>query len=117
MSSYDYFKTKSKPKEELEYITQKRVIAMLEEKGWFVKVTNGNMYQTGFPDLYATHVDYGGRWIEIKRKKQYKFQPSQLRDFPKLCANGTGVWILVDATEREYKKLFDKPNWWTYLIK
>ncbi len=102
-------------KEKLESVIQREIIAMLREKEWFVKVTNGNMYQTGFPDLYATHYSFGPRWIEVKRPKNYKLQPSQMRDFPLLCANGSGVWILTAATDFEYKKLFKKYNWYQYI--
>ena len=105
-----------KKQPELESSIQKKIITMLKSKGWFVKVTNGNMYQTGFPDLYATHSDYKARWIEVKRPVGYKIQPSQMRDFPKMCANGSGVWIMSAATEFEYKKLFKPCNWWKYIL-
>ena len=90
---------------------------MLRIKGWFVKPTHGNMYQSGFPDLFACHSRYGQRWIEVKLPgfKGSKFTGAQLNDFAKLCANGSGVWILTAATEEEYQKLFSRSNWWTYL--
>ena len=94
---------------------QKRIIKTLTLLGWFVKETHGNMYQNGFPDLYATHKNHGARWIEVKNKDKYKFTPAQLRDFPMLCANGAGVWILVDDTPEEIRKLFKPFNWHTYL--
>lgn len=89
---------------------------MLAVKGWYVMVTHGNMYQSGFPDLFACHSTYGQRWIEVKlpNMKGSKFTPAQLRCFPKLCANGSGVWILTAAKESEYEKLFTKFNWWQY---
>ena len=94
---------------------QDKIVSMLRYKGWLVKETHGNMYQQGFPDIYATHSRYGPRWIEVKNPKSYKFTPAQLDFFPKLCANGSGVWILVAATEEEYEKLFKSPNWFVYL--
>ena len=94
---------------------QKAIIKMLRIKGWFVKETHGSVYQSGFPDLFASHSRYGQRWIEVKNPKAYKFTQSQLEDFPKFCANGSGVWILISASESEYAKLFKKFNWWTYL--
>ena len=94
---------------------QEQIICMLRNKGWFVKPTHGNMYQSGFPDLFACHSRYGARWIEVKLPKGYRFTNAQLEDFPKFCANGSGIWILVDSTEAEYNKLFSQPNWWTYL--
>lgn len=77
--------------------------------------THGNMYQSGFPDLFACHKLYGARWIEVKNPKSYKFTPAQLRYFPQICANGSGVWVLVAGTLEEYKKLFKRPNWHRYL--
>ena len=94
---------------------QQRVVEMLLIKGWFVLETHGNMYQSGFPDLFATHSSYRQRWIEIKNPTKYEFTPAQLETFPKLVAHGAGVWILVDDTEHEYMKLFTRCNWFTYL--
>ena len=96
---------------------QEDIIEMLELKGWFVKVTHGNMYQSGFPDLFACHALLGHRWIEVKKPgfKGSKFTKAQLRDFPKFCANGSNVWILTAATKEEYDKLNDECNWWQYL--
>lgn len=89
----------------------------LENLHWYVLVTTGNKYQSGFPDLYVTHKTYGARWIEVKRPHMEgsKFTPAQLDVFPKLCANGSGVWILTAATRKEYMKLFKDCNWWQYL--
>jgi hypothetical protein len=81
----------------------------------FVKSTHGNIYQFGFPDLFATHRKFGARWIEVKNPLSYAFTPAQLEVFPKFVAFGTGVWILVAATEYEYKKLFQPCNWYEYL--
>jgi len=94
---------------------QQAIKDMLTLKGWYVMVTHGNMFQSGFPDLYATHSKYGARWIEVKNPGKYAFTPAQLEHFPKLVANGTGVWILIGGTENEYQKLFKSPNWYQYL--
>jgi hypothetical protein len=102
----------------------------LEDRKWFVKNMHGNMYQSGIPDLYACRRKffYGTgkstwddtskpltRWIEVKYGEKYKFTPAQLRDFPKFTAEGVGIWVMVAATEAEYRKLFQPPNWWQYL--
>jgi hypothetical protein len=99
-----------------EAIIQAAIIDMLRIKGWHVMVTHGNMYQSGFPDLFACHSMYGTRWIEVKLPdmKGSKFTPAQLEHFPKMTANGSGVWILTAATESEYEKLFRRPNFWAY---
>ena len=94
---------------------QQEVIKLLRYKGWFVKETHCNMFQSGFPDLFCCHTRYGQRWVEIKLLVGSRFTAAQLEDFPKICANGSGVWILVAATESEYEKLFKRPNWYVYL--
>ncbi len=94
---------------------QLAIIMYLRGLGWHVMQTHGNMYQSGFPDLFCTHSRYGQRWVEVKNPKSYKFTPAQLEDFPKICANGSGVWVLIAATDDEYGKLFKAPNWFTYL--
>lgn len=107
------FKSRVKP----EHVVQNQVVKMLRGHGWFVKETHGNMFQSGFPDLFACHSKWGQRWIEIKlpNMKGSKFTAAQLEDFPKLCANGSGVWILTGDSDYEYQKLFKQPNWYTYL--
>ena len=91
------------------------IIKMLRNYEWYVKPTHGNAYQSGFPDLFCSHTLYGHRWVEVKVTPYYKFTQAQLETFPKLCAHGSGVWILVAATRLEYDKLFKKPNWHVYL--
>jgi len=109
------FKPKETRKGGPEGKIQEEIICMLRTKEWFVKPTHGNMYQSGVPDLFACHRRYGQRWIEVKNPKSYSFTPGQLEDFPLFSANGSGIWILVEASEREYDKLFKPPNWHTYL--
>lgn len=99
-----------------EDILQEKIMNMLTLKGWFVKSTHGNLYQKGLPDLFATHSKYGGRWIEVKVADSYCFTGAQLEDFPKICANGTGIWILVNDSEEEYQKLFKPYNWYQYML-
>jgi len=53
--------------------------------------------------------------IKLPEGKGSKFTSAQLEDFPKICANGSGVWILTAPTEDEYAKLFKKFNWYVYL--
>lgn len=91
------------------------IIDFLILRGWFCKVTHGNLYQSGFPDVFACHNMYGSRWIEIKNPGKYAFTQQQLEDFPKFNAHGVGIWVMVAATEDEYQKLFKPCNWWHYL--
>ena len=106
---------KAKKKKGPEAIIQEAIIGFLRAREWFVKETHGNMYQMGFPDLYAAHYRYGARWIEVKNPDSYKFTTAQLEDFPKFTAAKVGIWILVAATESEYEKLFKAANWHHYL--
>ncbi len=94
---------------------QAAIIKMLRERGWFVKPTHGNMYQHGLPDLYIAKRRYGSRWVEVKNLESFKFTPAQWEDFPRMIAEGVGIWVLVAATEEEYQKLFQKPNLWIYM--
>lgn len=100
-------------KEPLEGTIQKEIREYLEERGWYTKKTHGSEYMDGFPDLYALHKRYGQRWIEIKRPTLGKFTRAQLREFPIWTAHGVGIWVMTSI--RDYKKLFDKPNWWQYV--
>ena len=96
---------------------QESIVKMLKLYGWYTMETHGNMFQSGFPDIFACHSKYGQRWIEVKLPdmKGSKFTAAQLEHFPKLCANGSGVWILTGDTDHEYKKLFAKFNWYHYI--
>lgn len=107
---------KLKKKAGPESIIQDALIDFLTLKGWYCKSTHGNIYQFGFPDLYACHKRYGSRWIEVKYLEGYRFTPAQLDVFPQFSAHGVGVWILVAATEYEYQKLFLPPNWHTFMM-
>ena len=98
-----------------EAIIQGQIIKFLRERGWFVNPTHGNMYQHGFPDLFAAKRRYGSRWIEVKNPKKFKFTPAQWEFFPRMLAEGIGIWVMVAATEVEYKKLFQKSNLWVYI--
>lgn len=97
-----------------ERVIQDAIIAYLKLRDWHVMETHGNVYQQGFPDLYCIHFRYRQRWIEVKNPLKYKFTPAQLDNFP-IISRVSGIWIMTAATEFEYQKLFQPPNWWTYL--
>lgn len=92
---------------------QNEIKAALEADGWYCLDTHGNIYQYGFPDLYACHKRYGARWIEVKNLERYVFTPAQLKTFPLMQANGCGVWVLTDKSQ--IPLLFKPGNWWMYL--
>lgn len=84
-------------------------------RDWYVIVTHGNVYQQGLPDLYVCHARYGARWVEVKNPAGYHFTPAQLEVFPAFSSKGVGVWVLTDSTPEELNKLFQPPNWHTFL--
>ena len=106
-------KSRKKPEEKI----QEAIVKMLRYRGWLVKRMIGNMYQSGFPDLFACHTKYGIRFIEVKDPKRRGdvYTTAQKEWFPKFQANGCPVWVLIGDSEREYKKLFEPGNWWQYL--
>lgn len=89
----------------------------LEERGWHVMITHGNAFQEGFPDLYAVHMTYKQRWIEVKRPGATgsKFTKAQIENFPKIIGCGIGIWVLVGSEESELKKLFEPHNYYQFL--
>lgn len=95
---------------------QDAIITYLRKREWLVLETHGNMFMRGWPDLYATHRRYGCRWIECKNPLAYSFTPAQLENFPLFSANGSGIWILIAATDTEYAKLWGPQNWHVYLM-
>lgn len=98
-----------------ETILQRDIEMFLRARSWLVMPTTGNLYQRGFPDLYAVQRSYGQRWIEIKVPGKWKFTPAQWEFFTKMTAEGIGIWIMTAATQKEYDKLFQKPNLWVYM--
>ena len=97
-----------------ERIIQDAIIEYLKIRDWYVMETHGNMFQRGFPDLWATNTKYGARWIEVKVPVGWQFTAAQLECFPKMIANGSGVWVLTAATDLEYEKLFKPCNFWEF---
>lgn len=94
---------------------QEAIIKKLRYREWHVEVIHGNAYQSGLPDLYATHSRWGGKWIEVKNPESYKFTPAQLETFPKLCANGSPVYVLISDHNLELEKILGASNWYLYL--
>lgn len=106
---------KPRPKKGPEAIIQAAIVKKLTLMGWFVMETHGNMFSMGLPDLYITHFDYGGKWVEVKNPLAYSFTVAQRKFFPMLDAHGTKIWILVSDSDEEIKKIFKPPNWHHYL--
>jgi hypothetical protein len=106
----DPFKTRETPEAKI----QREIIAYLKQRDWLVKVTHGNAYQSGFPDLYATHPRWMQRWIEVKNPEAFSFTRAQIIDYPLMIANGSPIWIMGAATDEEYEKLFKPCNFMEY---
>ena len=102
-----------------EAVIQKRIISFLEKRGWLVEKMHGNAFQKGIPDLYCfkpllNPPEGLHRWVDAKVKGRYKYTKDQCQKWPKWERIGLGVWIMVDATEEEYSKLFGPPNFRLY---
>lgn len=106
----DPYKPREKPEEKI----QIAIINKLKILDWFVKPTVGNMYQSGFPDLFCCHSNYGHRWVEVKNPGHYRLTPAQIDWFPKMCAHGSGVWI-VTSPDQVPDVLMTPFNWYQFL--
>lgn len=98
-----------------EWHIQRDIIKMLQAKKWHVEVMHASAVMSGIPDLFAGHAIYGQKWIEVKNPASYRFTAGQLKKFPLWHKFKIGIWVLGAATQEEYMKLFDEPNWWLYL--
>lgn len=100
-----------------EAIIQEKIIMKLRYLQWSVRATHGNLYQNGFPDLFAAHRSFGQRWIEVKdpNRKGNVFTEAQHQYFRELDAVGCGVWVLTGDSDDEIAKLRGPANWWHYL--
>lgn len=104
-----------KPAHGPEWHIQRDVIKFLEARGWHVERMIGNAFQTGIPDLFVAHPKWGQRWIDVKRPgNDYSFTKAQRRKWPLWEKAGIGIWILTAATQDEYDRLFQSPNWKSY---
>jgi hypothetical protein len=94
---------------------EERICGKLRARGWLCISTHGNEFQMGFPDIWAAHIKYGQRWIEVKVKDRYSFTGAQLEVFPAMSSVGVGIWILTSDEDYEINKLFGPPQWYTFL--
>lgn len=82
---------------------------------WYCIETYGSTFQTGLPDIYCCHKRFGGRWIECKNPKGYKFTPAQTDVFPHMAAEGVSIFVLTGSSDDELAKLFGRSNWHDYM--
>lgn len=98
---------------------QNKIIEFLELRGWLVEKMHGNVFQKGIPDLYCFNPDLNPpeglhRWVDVKVKGQNTYTKAQCQKWPKWENRRLGVWIMMEATEEEYAKLFGEPNFRQY---
>lgn len=95
-----------------EFYIQQDLIVFLKARGWHVERMIGNAFQMGIPDLFIAHPKWGQRWLDVKRPgKNYSFTKAQKLKWPVWEAFNIPIWILTAATQEEYDKLFQPPNW------
>ena len=103
---------KSRP----EAAIQKRIIAMLRDRGWFCRSTHGNAYQRGFPDIFAYNDSFAKlpwgalRWIDCKVKGRSRYTKAQCQEWPEWELGNVGIWIMFEGDDENYKNLFQPPN-------
>jgi hypothetical protein len=107
---------------------QKKFIEQVTAKGWQVKVTHGSAYSAGWPDLFLFRRFYSAgtvwtpgdhRWVDMKilsKSGTIHLTPAQKKFWPILLANGQGVWIITEVSDKEYSLLFEPPNLITYML-
>lgn len=76
-----------------------------------MKKTNGNRFQKGFPDRYIFQKGMGQKWIDYKAPLRNCFTIAQQKEWPEWDEGGVGIWIMTEASDEEYRKLFGPPNW------
>lgn len=96
---------------------QDAIVDYLIKREWYVKETHGSIFMSGVPDLFVCHYTLGWRWVEVKNPEHYSFTPAQLETFPSFQSKGIGIWIMAYCDEYEYQRLFQPPNWHTFLGK
>jgi hypothetical protein len=90
------------------------LVEFLQGRGWHTEILHGSQFQSGIPDLLIGHLRHGTRWIDTKVPGKYSFTKAQIDKWPKWEAVGIGVWIITAASEEEYAKLFQPPNFRQY---
>lgn len=91
---------------------QKLIIDFFEARNWLVREVHGGARNYGWPDLRASHVTYGAKWVEVKlpNMKGSKFTKAQKKWFPQMVKHGDWIWIMTAPNMHEYKQLFNRPR-------
>ena len=88
------------------------VVPFLKERGWHVERLPMGLLQSGLPDYYISHSNFGMKFLELKTYKG-NFTEAQLRKFPILHNNGTLIYIMRGV--EDYDLLFGPPNWMNFI--
>lgn len=97
-----------------EWHIQQDLIRFMRARHWMVERMIGNAFQTGIPDLYCRHAQWGERWVDVKQSRAYSFTKAQRFKWPIWEHYKAGIWILTAATQEQYDLLFAPPNWRDY---
>ena len=100
-TKFDATKKRNNPEAQIE----KAIIRYLRARGWYAR----HIEVEGMPDIYATHKQFGMRWIEVKlpQMRGSKFTKAQKKNFPELIIHGTQIYIMTAASDGQYKMLFN----------
>lgn len=99
------------------------LVKLMKELQWWVHITHGNAYSHGLPDLIASHVNYGIRFIEVKNADAYHFTHAQEVEFPLMMKAGVGIHVVAlpvgfsqGLLQLEYETVIvnGPPNWTKY---
>lgn len=99
------------PRKKSEAAAAKKLIDLMEAKGWCVMKLGAGKYVSGWPDYYAMHPRWGVRWFETKAPGK-KLRPSQRKRFTTMSRYGDKIWVLEGKDT--YMRLFEAPNWRAY---
>lgn len=100
-----------------EFKIQADLIRFLQARGWHVERMIGNAFQSGIPDLYIYHKQWGARWVDVKQPNKYSFTKAQKLKWPVWERAGVGIWIVTEASEAGTDCLYGPPNWRSFVKK
>jgi hypothetical protein len=101
----------SKP-HDTEAVIQDRIRRALASAGFTIcDKSHGNMYQQGWPDLYAFHPHRGHKWIEVKTPTG-SLTPAQRARFACWHVAGVQVHVLCNT---DLSIIYQPGNWHEWL--
>lgn len=98
-----------------EWYIQQRIIKYLRDRQWKVKVMAAHKFMWAVPDLLASHRKEGPRFIEVKNPENFSFTDAQTQEFPQWISHGLPIYVLCEANQENYDRLFKESNLWLYM--